>query len=348
MKKNSRIDEVRENSEHNVNKTRVIKKRTITERVKRRLFLFGTLSYNFFQILKKRKQVLDFYTLRKKFFDLYDTLIKKDISVFLTPHWETLNGQLEIYLRKRNVPFNFLRNRIIGYTMFASGESDAMKIESDYLKQIYSDKQLKKLLEEEAVGLPIITDIKHNSSHNSVRHLNHIARFTARTKINIDSIDSVLEWGGGYGNFARILLKARHSSKELTYTIIDTPLFSCIQWLYLSAVLGKDRVNIIKNDEGYLVEGKVNIVSLGFIEKINTTPDLFVSTWALSESSTYSQDYVLSKDFWSARHLLIVYQDSNKDLPEAGRLGTMIEARKKNIIKEKVTYMSWPSHYLFN
>jgi putative sugar O-methyltransferase len=336
-------------SGHNIYPTRAVKKRAIIDRVERRLLLLINPLYNFYYILKKWKQVIAYYSLRKEFFDLYDVLIKKDISIFLTPHWLSLNSKFENYFRNNNnnIPFGFLKNKLIGFAMFVSGGSKSMKTELDNLRQIYSEKELRNLLEEEAVGLPIITDIKHGTSHNSIRHLYHIVRFATKTKININSINSVLEWGGGYGNFARIFLKVRHFPNGFTYTIIDTPLFSCIQWLYLSAVLGKDKVNIIKNETCSIVEGKINIVPIEFIEKINATPDLFVSTWALSESSVYSQDYVLSKDFWFAKHLLIAYQESNEDLPNATRLGTIVESSKK-VIKERISFMTWPNYYLFS
>ena len=313
----------------NIKTNHMAKRRTLIERVALRLLLLVSLPYNLFLVLKKWKQVRAFYSTRKDFLSYYSDLARKDISVFLTPHWEILNSKLEAYVRKSNMPLSFLRNKILGYAMFAAGGGRAMSVELGGLRKMYSNKELKNLLEEEAVGIPIITDLKHRSSHNNVRHLHHIARFVERTKVDINSVNSVLEWGGGYGNFARIFLKVRKSSIALTYTVIDTPLFSCIQWLYLSAVLGED------------------IVPLGFIEKIKTTPDLFVSIWALSESSAFSQDYVSSKKFWFAKHLLVVYQESNKDLPDAGRLGGIIESNK-NVIKERVAYMSYPSYYLFN
>ena len=51
--------------------------------------------------------------------------------------------------------------------------------------------------------------------------------------------------------------------------------------------------------------------------------DIFISTWALSESSKFSQDYVVEKRWFGAKHLMFAYQKSNRRLPDAQRLGRL-------------------------
>ncbi|HBM45764.1 MAG: hypothetical protein UT05_C0002G0078 [Parcubacteria group bacterium GW2011_GWF2_38_76] len=312
-------------------------------KVKRKMILISRFSFNLYLFFKKSKQISDFYVTRKTFFENYDLINKQDISKFITPHWHDLNKKYENYLRIKNVPVNFLRDRVIGYTMFVSSGGGAMKAELDFLENKYSKGDLGKYLEEEAVGFPIILSRKYLSSHNSIRHLYHISRFIFRTNVEINSIKTVVEWGGGYGNFAKIFLRLQDSPQKTTYVIIDTPLFSCIQWLYLSVVLGKDKVNFVRRENDKIVSEKINIIPLGFVEKVNLKPDLFVSTWALSESSPFSQDFVLNKNFFGAKHLLIGYQESNPSLPDADRINLIVDEKRKDTIKEIIDFI--PGNY---
>lgn len=314
-------------------------------RITRKLSSISFLPFNLLLTVKKFKQRADFNSLKEEFFDLYKTINKKDISKFTTSHWEKTNKSFDDFLKNNGVPFGFLRNKIIGYTMFISNEK-AMNKEMELLENKYSETELKKYLAEESVGFPILLNRKYVTSHNSIHHLYHLCLFLGKTKSDIDAMNTVVEWGGGYGNLAKIFLRLRGETRETTYVIIDTPLFSSLQWLYLSVVLGKDKINVIKKGDDKIVFGKINIVPLGFVDKVNIKPDLFISTWALSESSVYSQNYVLEKDFFGAEHILIGYQDSHKVMPDSDRIITTIGTKRADFMKEDILFLPG-NHYVF-
>ena len=46
-----------------------------------------------------------------------------------------------------------------------------------------------------------------------------------------------------------------------------------------------------------------------------------ISKWALSESSRFAQDYVVAKNWFNAKYILLAYQDGNERLPDAERVG---------------------------
>jgi hypothetical protein len=62
-----------------------------------------------------------------------------------------------------------------------------------------------------------------------------------------------------------------------------------------------------------------NILPLGLLEHLRPRGELFISTWALSESSVAAQDSVASHWFGAPR-LLLASQESSAELPDAGRL----------------------------
>ena len=138
-------------------------------------------------------------------------------------------------------------------------------------------------------------------------------KFFKETGTKIDNMNTVVEIGGGYGNMAKIFKKLR---PESTYIIIDIPIFSYIQALYLKILFGRDAVSLISKKDQMVNKGKINIVPLN--EKnileiggaIQDT-DIFISTWALSESNQKMQDLVKKLHYFNAKYLLLAYQKSN-------------------------------------
>lgn len=190
------------------------------------------------------------------------------------------------------------------------------------LEKRFSGDRLKVLLEEDYVGNPRIINSTYLTSHNSIHHLYHLTKFLDKTKSNLDEISTVVEWGGGYGNLAKIFRRLRSTTH--TYIIIDTPLFSSIQWLYLSTILGPENVKLLQNPGDIVHSDKINLIPICFLDHQDLSADLFVSTWALSESSKFSQDYVVAHEWFKSKHLLIAYQKSSVDyLPNADRVGIL-------------------------
>lgn len=268
----------------------------------------------------KSNQKRAFYALRSGFSSIYDGLKEHDVKKFTTPLWENFNAELErVFLP--DPPFSFLKNETIRDTMFVAAGGNWLNKELAFLEEKISRNKLKFLLQEDYVGEPILSNSKYLTSHNTIHHLYHFARFLDRTRCNLDQICRVVEWGGGYGNMAKIFKRLKH--KPSTYIIIDTPLFSCIQWIYLATIFGRENVHLIDNCEDNICAEKINLLPLCFLDCHAISSELFISTWALSESSRYSQDYVVDHEWFNAKHILVAYQDSSKTLPDADRVGKL-------------------------
>lgn len=280
----------------------------------------------------KSEQKQIFENLKKGISDIYYDLKQYDIERFLTPFWNEQNEKLEKELFP-DVPFSFLRNSIITYTMFVTSGGEWCKSQLNFLKNNFSSKKLKRLLIEDYVGVPILLNFKYVTSHNSIHHLYHIIRFLNNTKCDLKDIKTIIEWGGGYGNMAKIF--NRLTKNNITYIIIDTPLMSCIQWLYLATILGKKKVKLIQNSNEKIIENKRNILPLCFMDQYDLSADLFISTWALTESSRYSQEYVVNSNWFGSKHILLSYNYKNSCLPS-----TNIEEilKKKEFTIENIDY----------
>lgn len=288
--------------------------------------------------LIKRHQVTTFEALRKEFLDIYNKLKKYDISEFTMPLWENYNAKLEnVFLPYP--PFSFLRHPIIRINMFVTRGGRFLREELAFLEKRISENRLRSLLHEDYVGDPLLSSSKYLTSHNNIHNLYHLVRFLDRTKCSLNQLHTICEWGGGYGNMARIFRRLK--SEPCTYIILDTPLFSCLQWLYLSTVLGEKSVNLLQSPEGTIDAEKVNLRPICFLNSHSMSADLFISTWGLSDSSKYSQDYVLARKWFNSKHILLAYQDSSNNWPDADRVGKL--AAKSGAAIEDIEFL--PGHH---
>lgn len=275
---------------------------------------------------------------RERFEPLYRRLATSDVRAYTVPFWERANSELE---RKflPYPPFDFLNEAILLETVVANGSY--IREEIQLLERRFPNDRLKVLLREDLIGDPVLHDRRYLTSHNRVHHLYHIARFLDRTGAAIQSLRTIVEWGAGYGDLARLFLRLRPA--PLTYVCIDTPLFVSIQYLYLSTILGIDRVHVVLRHDD-IKGGKVNLLSVGLIDWLQLRADLFVSTWALSESSVFAQDDVVRRNWFGAPRLLLAYQIGSRDFPTGGRLGEL--AQSSGAALEEISFIQG-SRYAF-
>jgi len=288
--------------------------------------------------LEKQHQKNIFINLSNNFSDYYEKLKQYDISKFVTKPWHIYNTRVEqVFLPAPT--FDFLKNPVVMETMFVTRGGKCLKEEIAFLESQLTKEELDRILHEDYVGDPLIFNDNYITSHNRIHNAYHLMYYKNSKNVSFNSINNVVEWGGGYGTMAYIFNCV--IKDQLTYTIIDTPLFSCIQWLYLSTILGEDIINFIIDENCEIKENKINILPLCFCDNHDVKADLFLSTWALSESSVASQDYVISRDWFDAKKLLIAYQHSDMNLPDAARVGEL--AKAKGATNEKISFL--PGNY---
>jgi hypothetical protein len=274
-----------------------------------------------------------FQKLESIFSQTYEALQSIGKEPFIMPFWAGVNKKVEpTFLPKPKL--DFLSDQALRDTMFVAGSEEWIKAQTDYVKDKLGRK-FRRVLQEDPVGKP--AKFQGNlsfTSHNTLHHMYHILFYLDQTQQSISDIPSIVEWGGGYGNFAKLWWRIKES--EVTYTIIDTALFCTIQWLYLTSVLGSNSVNLLKSSTDKIQPGKINIVPLALLDKVPIQGDLFVSTWGLSESMASAQDYVIDEKGWfGAKHLLVGFQDSTADLKHASRLGELAKKDGAKIIDIK-------------
>ena len=207
-----------------------------------------------------------------------------------------------------------------------------------FLEKSIPKKELFKFLQEDYVGIPTLINSLYLTSPNGIHHLYHLVKFQEKTKTNFDEMNTIIEWGGGYGNMAKLL---KRMVPKVTYIIIDLPLMSCLQWIYLATIFGETSINLLDNINKKIKKGKINLLPVCFLRYYDLNADIFIATWSLNESSKYAQDYVGSLNFFNAKHLLLAYHKISQKLPDSGRIGEIAKVHGAVIIP--IEFL--PGHY---
>lgn len=237
---------------------------------------------------------------------------------YVSPMWRTFNDSLikDMY---PDVPASFLRHPAIENTMHSRGASYTAERVSWLEKHYKCDFDfLARMLHETAVGDPYISVERYMASDVTVGHLFHLAKYRQTTGNNLPERGTIVEWGGGYGNLAR-MVKTIHPG--CTYIIIDSPIMTSIQHFYLSFFTDA------RLYDGSIHAGKVNLVSLNHLEKLEFDADMFISTWAFNESTEACGEYVESRDWFNAEKYLIAYLPGSFNIPRIERLADDTDAK---------------------
>ncbi|MBW3668491.1 MAG: hypothetical protein KY443_04685 [Actinobacteria bacterium] len=82
-------------------------------------------------------------------------------------------------------------------------------------------------------------------------------------------------------------------------------LFCVVQWLYLTSTLGEDAVVLHAVPGRPVDDGRVNTVPVGLVRDLEGEGDLFVSMWALNESTEAAQRHVAERRWFGSPGLLL-------------------------------------------
>jgi hypothetical protein len=253
--------------------------------------------------------------------------------------WQQNISSLESYFVNA-MDENFMSNEVINGTMVFTNR-EAHKLELKYISETIGKKTVEEIISKNLNSAFLSGKSRRSTLINSTHHLYHLLQFEQKTGRKIRSIESVVEFGGGYGNMSRIV---RNMGVCNTYTIVDLLLFSCIQYVFLSTVTVNERLAFY--DESSSREAKILLHPL-FRADTSTSlrGELFLSTWALSESTRATFEWVVSCDWFGATNLLLAYNELWKPWQE-NELEESLTTNGWQVIKEAITFLPG-SYYLF-
>lgn len=227
----------------------------------------------------------------------------KIASKLIHESWSQNIAMLESYFVGQ-MSEDFILNEVINGTMVFTNQK-AHKLELKNISDVFEKNRMVEIISKGLNTAFLAGKSRRSTLINSTHHLHHLMRFEQKTGKKIGIIESVVEFGGGYGNMARIV---HNFGACKTYSIIDLLLFSCIQYVFLSTVSGNDQVSF---DVGN-TKGSANFfLHPLFRTNLSTSlrGDLFLSTWALSESTRATYEWVTDCNWFGATNLLLAYNE---------------------------------------
>lgn len=192
--------------------------------------------------------------------------------------WATLVTEISEALRQGGAD-QFLRLPPIAKTLHPRIRSPGRK----YLTYLVTSKKFSPAIHmaitESPVGKPLVNPYYALSSPLLVQHAYHLVRLLEATDFDLSSVRLVVEFGGGYGGFFRLLRNLNYRDR---YVICDLPAMCALQRFYLR--------NVFPTGPGDEPPANVRWISDGVLESVQpdtsstSEPSLFVATWSLSET----------------------------------------------------------------
>lgn len=136
---------------------------------------------------------------------------------------------------------------------------------------------------------PDICGDKYDTTHhginaNSIHTAYHLALFEDTIGKNVSDVNSIMEFGGGFGNMARIV---RQAGFKGDYYLYDFPEFLLLQEYYLDRAGALNYPTIFCHDDRSVPQGS----------------SLMIATNSLSEAPVIVRDWFCQNFYWE--HLLI-------------------------------------------
>jgi len=263
--------------------------------------------------------------------------------------WENFKKQLTDFCL-RNDPRNFLWADFIRLYFFVDGADYISK----ELQFIEANKAKWELKYREALTIDCSLPSSQSkffkdTNDNTIHHLYHITKYESFSNNNIDELEVIVEFGGGYGNMCRLVKKLGFKG---IYIIYDGKELNFLQRFYLSynninAVILEQKDHVLQPDNVYLVN------DMNLFSKLNlkTQKGLLLATWSLSEVSMNTREMFLSTPLISSfSEFLLAYQATFFENDNESFFVKWFSAKNNiNWISEPIPHIpNIPSKYIFS
>ncbi|BDC34784.1 hypothetical protein Noda2021_07420 [Candidatus Dependentiae bacterium Noda2021] len=214
--------------------------------------------------------------------------------------WKSTKAEIKTILLGSTDRY-FARHYCVWNTMVRRGMSPVQAYEILFLKDCISP-STKSLLaryhEPDFLGLEK-TCREFNCSTNALGHLFYAAKVFEQWPH--ETIQSIVELGSGYGNLASMFKQIK---PEATIFLIDLPELLALQYFFLKATQDAPVIMHSRVPEKF-EESAIHLIPVYLLPQLTLKADLFISTFALSESSAYTQEMVVAKKFFDAQYCYI-------------------------------------------
>lgn len=217
-------------------------------------------------------------------------------------HWMNAKNHVQaLILSEPNV--NFLNDPVINSTMVPRGKGVVQQYEISLLQDCLSKKVYDFISSyiEPDIGPQPKECIEFNCSTNALNKLSYAAKILELS----GSHNFFVEFGSGYGCLAHIL---KQLIPDSTLILIDIPEFLALQYVYLQYSLSDCPIIFHKEVPCEFKAGVIHLVPTHYIKDLKFNADVFISTFAISESPACVQKIICDKKFFNAKMCYITGQ----------------------------------------
>lgn len=201
--------------------------------------------------------------------------------------WAGFVAEIAGALRQNGVD-HFLRLPPVAKTVHPRIRSHGRRYLTYLLRSNRFSAALQRALTESPVGKPLVNPHYPFSSPLLVQHGYHVVRLLESTDVDLAKLRLVVDFGGGYGSFFRLL---RNLGYRERYVICDLPVMCALQRFYLRNVFPTG--SEAQPPENLRWQSD-NIAPALRRETAEHSPALFVATWSLSETPLEVRDEVVA------------------------------------------------------
>jgi hypothetical protein len=172
-------------------------------------------------------------------------------------------------------PRSFLRWHDIISTMYTTPPA----LELEYVLGLSTKTAWENALKENGTGSPTSYPDFPSSSGNLIHHAYHLSQLTHTYNVDLTTVQTIFEFGGGYGSMARLAYQRGFTG---TYVIFDLPEFTALQEYFLASLPLPISISYLPSTASNTVVLLSDIATLEqFLQK--TPPDITIATWSVSE-----------------------------------------------------------------
>lgn len=197
------------------------------------------------------------------------------------PKWVEFRAAFHREFSSRD-PREFLRWPLIQHTMCVTNSPSIVR---ELVAMRGSDKwsaRYEPATREVQCGHPVPFLYKPGSSGNLLHHCHHIVQLERTCGVDVTKLDTVVEFGGGYGSLCRLVHNLGFHGR---YVIYDLPEFSTLQRFFLRSI----DLPVRDAGEDFTQPGIYLLTDLAAMRRAAQSISdpgraLFIATWSLSES----------------------------------------------------------------
>lgn len=227
--------------------------------------------------------------------------------------WMRLAAEIAAALRECG-PDQFLRLRPIAKTLHPRIRSHSRGYWRYVLGSRRFSPELQRALTESPVGKPLVNPHYPLSSPLLVQHGYHVIRLLEATQLDPATLRLVVDFGGGYGGFYRLLRNIGYREK---YLIWDLPVMCALQRFYLRNMFAGGADGGLPSNVEWLTSGESAARDAVVRNVAEREPSLFVATWSLSETPLTFREQI-TPAVEGFRYVLLVYQRNFGEIDNVG------------------------------